>query len=83
MLVMSGEIDPEKPSYTGSRGWMKNLHINGKQVTTSELVQTIMVSGYQHHYPFAYGTLSDASLELAAWLGIRPISLEPYTNYVR
>ena len=83
MLVLAGEIDPDKPSYTGSRGWMRDLHINGMKVTTAELVQTIMTSGYQHHYPFAYGSLSDAALELAAWLGIQPIPLEPYTHYVR
>ncbi len=83
MLVLAGEIDPDKPSYTGSRGWMKNLHLNGRQITTAELVQTIMVSGYQHHYPLAYGSLSDAALELAGWLGIRSIPIEPYTHYVR
>lgn len=83
MLVLSGEIDPRKPSYTGSRGWMKNLLLNGQNVKSVDLVQSLMVSGYQHHYPLAYGSLSDAALELAAWLDIQPIPLQSYTHYVR
>jgi hypothetical protein len=42
-----------------------------------------MKSGYQHHYPFAYGDLGDAGLELCSWLGIKPVPRENYTPYVR
>ncbi len=83
MLVLTGDIDPRKPSYTGSRGWMKNLLLNGQKVKAVDLVQSLMLSGYQHHYPLAYGSLSDAALELAAWLDIQAIPAEPYTHYLR
>ena len=83
MLILGGEIDNHKPSYMGSRGWLKNLSLNGESISTPDLVQTIMKSGYQHHYPFAYGELSEAALELCGWLGTKPIQKEIYTSYVR
>lgn len=82
MLILEGEIDNAKPSYLGSRGWLTNLLLNGESITTAELVQTIMVSGYQHHYPFAYGDLSHAGLELCGWLGIDPLQRRQYAPYV-
>jgi hypothetical protein len=83
MLILEGEIDNTKPSYMGSRGWFKNLRLNSESISTVDLVQTIMVSGYQHHYPFAYGNLGEAGLELCGWLGIQPILKEVYTPHLR
>jgi L-arabinose isomerase len=82
ILVLEGDVDNIKPGYTGSRGWFRNLQLNETALTVPDLVQTLMVSGFQHHYPLAYGSLSAAALELAAWLGIKPVQLEPYTTYV-
>ncbi len=83
MLVLDGLIDNTKPSYNGSRGWLKKLKLNGEPISVASLVQTLMVSGYQHHYPFAYGDLADVGMELCGWLGIPPILAEKYTHYVR
>jgi hypothetical protein len=83
MLVLDGVIDNTKPGYTGSRGWFKTMRLNTQPVSAVDLVQTLMVSGFQHHYPFAYGDLAEPALELCAWLGIQPLPIEPYTSYVR
>jgi hypothetical protein len=83
MLILEGDIDNTKPSYMGSRGWLKNLLLNSEKVSTRELIQTLMVSGFQHHYPFAYGDLGQVCLEFCSWLGIQPIKKEHYTPYVR
>ena len=83
MLLLGGRIDNTKPSYRGSRGWFKDLTINESAISTADLIQTLMVSGYQHHYPLAYGNLSQAGLELCGWLNINPLSVESYTTYVR
>lgn len=82
LLILEGEIDNTKPSYMGSRGWFKNLRMNNRPISTNELIQTIMTSGFQHHYPFGYGALSEAALELATWLGIKPIEIEAYSNFL-
>lgn len=83
MLLLGGRIDNSKPSYRGSRGWFKDLKLNEEATSTSDLIQTLMVTGYQHHYPFAYGNLSNSGQELCGWLGINPLPTESYTNYVR
>jgi hypothetical protein len=83
MLVLDGEFDNQKPSYGGSRGWFRNMHINGTPSSVPELIETIMVSGYQHHYPVAYGNLAEASLELAAWLNLKLIQKQAYTPYLK
>jgi hypothetical protein len=83
MLVLGGDIDNTKPSYMGSRGWLSNLHLNTEKIFAPDLVQTLMVSGYQHHYPFAYGDLGAVGLELCGWLGIQPIPMEKYTSHLR
>ena len=81
-LILSGEMDNRKESYMGSRGWMKKLRMNGQPIDTATLAQSIMDSGFQHHYPFGYGELSSAGIELCAWLGIRPIQAAPYANHL-
>ena len=83
MLVLNGEINNTKPSYMGSRGWFKDITLNGLRIDTPDLMQTLLVSGYQHHYPFAYGNLTNACLEICGWLRINPIARENYTPYVR
>jgi L-fucose isomerase-like protein len=83
MLVLEGEIDNLKESYTGSRGWFKDLKLNKREISTPELVQTLMESGFQHHYPFSYGWMGSGALELCAYLDIEPIQKQPYTNYLR
>ncbi len=82
MLLLSGEMNPGKPSYAGSRGWMENLHLNGEPIQLEDLVQTLMSSGYQHHYPFGYGMLVDAALEYCSWQNIQPIQRRDYTPYL-
>jgi len=83
LLVATGEIDPEKPSYKGSRGWMKSIKVKEKPVTVPELVETLVANGYQHHYPLAYGDIRAAAMEMAAYLGIPVIEPEPYADYLQ
>ena len=82
LLVLDGEIDNRKPSYMGSRGWYRKISVAGESATVPELVQTIMVSGYQHHYPLVYGHLTPGALEMAAWLGITPLARQAYTDHL-
>jgi len=83
VLVLGGRLDNSKSSYVGSRGWFCELHLNDETVTVPDLIETLMASGYQHHYPLVYGDLSGAGLELAAWLGMRPIERRIYRPYLR
>ncbi len=82
VLVLEGTLDNSKPSYVGSRGWYRDLQLNGESIALADLIETLIASGYQHHYPLAYGSLSHAALELAAWLGLRPIEARRYRPYL-
>lgn len=82
MLVLEGVVDDQKPSYRGSRGWLKDLRLNGREIDLPDLVETLMHSGFQHHYPLAYGRLSAAALELASWLRISPLQKTDYTDHL-
>ena len=82
LLTMTGQIDPDKPSYKGSRGWLKQIRIKGKLVDTGSLVETLMATGYQHHYPLAYGNLTNAAIEMGTYLGIPAVDPQPYSDYL-
>ncbi|MFP4344406.1 MAG: L-fucose/L-arabinose isomerase family protein [Anaerolineales bacterium] len=83
LLVLDGRISEEPPPYVGSRGWLTDLHVNRERVSVPDLVETLMRSHYQHHYPLVYGNHAAAGLELAAWLGISSIPVSPYTPYLK
>jgi len=83
LLVFEGRIDPEKPSYKGSRGWLKDIHIDGKALSIPALVETLVLAGYQHHYPLAYGQLTSAAIEMAAYAGIPLWKSEDERDYLQ
>ena len=83
LLVMDGIIDNNKPSYRGSRGWLTKLRLNTVPASVLDVAETLINSGFQHHYPFAYGELAPAGLELAAWLGIHSIPLQKYSLFLK
>jgi hypothetical protein len=62
---------------------MKSLRMNGEPIPTLDLVETLLSSGFQHHYPLAYGELAEAFIELGAWIGIPPIEARSYSPGLR
>lgn len=76
-FVLEGVFNNNRPSFSGSRGWLRNLTLARQAVTVQDLVNTIIHSGFQHHYPVAYGHLAGSWLELSSWLGIEPINNKP------
>ena len=83
-LNVSGKfIGDVKDSNNGSRGWFNDLRLNGKPISARDFTNTILSSGFEHHYPIAWGDLSDEVAEMNAWLGIKPITKIPYENYLQ
>jgi len=74
---------PEKEGFHGSRGWFGDLTVDGRSLDVRDLVNTIMVQHFQHHYPLAPGDLTGAVRELAAWLGIGFLDAVPYKPYLQ
>jgi len=78
MLVFEGCLDNQKPSYTGSSAWIRDMSMCKIPLDCLDLVQTIMESGYQHHYPLAYGSYENAALELARILSLNVVKKIPH-----
>ncbi len=83
-LLLAGSIvEKADTGFDGSRGWMGGIRVAGQHVDADTLVNTIMVSRFQHHYPVAAGCWEDEVLECLAWLGVDPIAPVPYRNYLQ
>ncbi len=76
-------IGNTKVSNCGSRGWFKNLKLNGKQIGALDFTNTILAGGFEHHYPVAWGDLGDEIAEMNKWLGIKPVKKIAYENYLQ
>ena len=84
LLVVSGVMqDGSKESYCGSRGWMGKLELNRKPITALDFFNTVMVRGFQHHFPIVKGDCTEELMEVMAWLGLKPVEAVPYENYLQ
>jgi hypothetical protein len=76
-------IGNSKVSNCGSRGWFKNLKLNGKSIGALDMANTILSGGFEHHYPVAWGDWSEEITEMNKWLGIKPVKKISYENYLQ
>ena len=84
MFNMGGEFMlRDKPSFHGSRGWCGNLTLNGEKISSKDLLNTILVSGFQHHFPVIIGDYTNEIKEFAAWTGLAPIKKVEYADYLQ
>lgn len=85
LLLATGEtVGDAKPSARGTRGWAGKFKMKGEEpVTALEFTNTVLVSGFEHHFPLAMGDLSAAVLEFAAWMDIEPLEKVPYRSYLQ
>ena len=85
LLLATGEtLGEAKPSPRGTRGWAGKFKIKGEEpVSALEFTNTVLVSGFEHHFPLAMGDLSEAVMEFAAWMGIEPLERIPYRAYLQ
>ena len=84
MLQLTAEIlQTKKWSFDGSRGWFGKLRMNGESISIEDLLNTIMVQRFQHHYPVGIGHLNDELMEFGVWLEIKPLERVPYQRYLQ
>lgn len=76
-------IGNTKVSNCGSRGWFKNLKLNGKEIGALDFTNTILAGGFEHHYPVAWGDFGDEIAEMNKWLDIKPVKKISYENYLQ
>jgi len=85
ILLATGEtLGDTKPSPRGTRGWATGFKMKGEEpISALEFTNTVMVNGFEHHFPLAVGDLSAAVMEFAAWKGIKPLDRVPYRTYLQ
>lgn len=83
-LNLTGEFMGDvKDSNIGSRGWMNNLKLNNKPIKSLDFTNTILSSGFEHHYPVCLGDYGEVITEMNKWLGIKPVREIKYENYLQ
>jgi len=84
MFLCGGNIiDYNKKSFCGSRGWVGNLTLNRQEIGVRDLVNTIIVQRFSHHFPVVYGDYSREIMELMSWLGLTPVKQVSYEDYLQ
>ena len=84
MLTFTGEfVKKADKGYHGSRGWLGNLETDGRKLPMKELINTVMVQGFQHHYPIVEGNVEAELFEIMAWLNVQPLQWVPYRSYLQ
>jgi hypothetical protein len=71
-----------KKSFSGSRGWVKDLALYRKPVKVLDLVNTILLNVHAHHFPVVLGDLSIYLEELAYWLDLTRVEKTEYRDYL-
>lgn len=69
-----------KKSNKGSRGWLQDLQLNNKPISALDFANTILSSGFEHHYPIAIGDHSREIREMNKWLGLKPVTRIAYDD---
>ncbi|MDA3959055.1 hypothetical protein [Oceanispirochaeta sp.] len=82
IFLMTGESMAKKKGYNGSGGWLNNLKVNGTKASIPDLINTISRAQVNHHYPAAFGDLSNEINEFAFWTGMKVQDVIPYTSYM-
>ena len=75
-------FDSGKKSFSGSRGWVKELRLYGEKVNVVDLMNTMLVNGLAHHYPVVMKDVGSSIEEFAYWMGLKKVKKVPYRDYL-
>lgn len=78
LLILAAElVERDTPGLDGDRAWATDLRLNGEPIEVWDLLNTILVTGQEHHYAVVRGDWSSELAEVAAWLGLETVSKVP------
>lgn len=68
---MTARISGRDPSgFTGCRGWLDTIQIDGKDASLEDVVATVMAHGLEHHFVLVPDDVSGTLREFASWTGM-------------
>ncbi len=80
-IATADVVETGNAGFEGTRGWFSNFRLGGEPIGLTDLVNTAVVGGHEHHFAVAQGDLSSELAEVAAWLGMkttRPVPIQDY-----
>ena len=85
LLVLDAQVvERLTKGYDGTRGWFAEFRLNQTPISQIDLVNTLTVTGHEHHYAVGQGSVSSELLEFAAWKHLRlvkPIAAADYVQF--
>lgn len=82
-IATADVVETPNAGFEGTRGWFSNFRLSGDPITLTDLVNTAVVQGHEHHFAVAQGDLSAELAEVAAWLGMRTTKPVPIRDYLQ
>jgi L-fucose isomerase-like protein len=84
LLVLDANV-VERPTkgFDGTRGWFAEFRLNQTPISQRDLVNTLTVTGHEHHYAVGQGNVSSELLEFAAWKHMNVVNPIPYADYAQ
>ena len=81
IFLADGKVIEDKGSFIGSSGWISDLRLNGGKIEAIDFVNTILVNKFHHHYPVAFGDVTNEINEIASWTSLGHIKKVKYEDY--
>ena len=75
-------FESDKKTFSGSRGWTADLKLYDEPVAVLDLINTILMRVYAHHYPMVMENLSPYLEEFAYWMDLKKVKKTEYRDYL-
>jgi len=83
LVLRSKVVERAVKGFDGTRGWFTQFELNGEPIEMWDLVNTLTVTGQEHHYAVGQGDVAHELMELAAWLKMGTVEKIPYQDYLQ
>ncbi len=81
IFIADGKVIKDKESFTGSSGWIGDVRLNREKISAIDFVNTVLVNKFHHHYPVAFGDVTNEINEIASWISMGHINEVKYEDY--
>ena len=75
-------FDPEKKSFSGSRGWVNELKFYDEPIGAWDLANTFLTNGLPHHFPIVLQNVGAYLEEFAYWTELKKVRRYDYRDYL-
>lgn len=82
LFACKARIEERLDGYTGARGYLNHFTSEGKTIAVTDVIETIMANGVEHHIILCPGDLEDSLHEFANMAKIEWMKVETYHDYM-